>query len=379
MKIGLLGHGTIGVGVDRIIKKRDDMEVKKILSLVIDDEMEGRTAADLSDITMDPEIDTVVEVMGGIHPAFEYIKEAMEQKKNVVTANKAVVAACYDELIALAEENGVSLRCTAAVGGSIPWLVNIERARRVNDISEVGGIMNGTTNFILHKMLTEQAEFDDVLKEAQDLGYAEKDPSADIDGDDIRRKLLISANTAFDVSIPEEAIPTFGIRTARLKDISWGLSNGLTLKLKACAVKNADGQIEKAFVEPVFLKPGDVLSAIPANYNLVYYTGSYCGTQSFIGEGAGRFPTAHNVVEDLVDILETPETFYTVKRERKVPENHVKRLYYVRTTAEDLWLAQTAHEEAEGVYCLEAYVDEIHPWAEQMKEKDPGFFMAAIE
>ena len=379
MRIGLLGHGTIGVGADRIIKEREDMEVVKILSLVVDDEMAGRTAASAEEIMEDPSIDTVVEVMGGIHPAFEYIKAALEHKKNVVTANKAVVAACYDDILALAEQNGVSFRCTAAVGGSIPWLVNIERARRVNELTAVGGIMNGTTNFILHKMLTEKAEFDEVLKEAQDLGYAEKDPSADIDGDDIRRKLLISANMAFGISLPEDDVQTFGIRNARLKDCEWGADQGLTLKLAGFSEKREDGSVS-AYVAPVFLGKEDVLSAIPANYNLVRYTGTYCGTQSFIGEGAGRFPTAHNVVEDLIDILETPETFYTMKRTAcPVSNESVLLSWYIRTAEESLIPESFGAEACRGAFVTaRVSVKEMLDWAVKSLEKDNKLFIAAI-
>ena len=380
MKIGLLGHGTIGIGVDRIVKKRDDMEVTKILSLVVDDEMAGRTAASIDDIVEDPMIDTVVEVMGGIHPAFEFIKSAMEHGKNVVTANKAVVAACYDELLRLAEENRVSFRCTAAVGGSIPWLVNIERAKRVNHIAEVDGIMNGTTNFILHKMFSERAEFAETLKEAQDLGYAEKDPSADIDGFDIRRKIQISANVAFDVSLNEEEIQTFGIRNVRLRDIEWGMNRGLTLKLTASAVR-MDEEDVSCFVCPTFLEKDDIMAAIPRNYNLVSYTGSYCGTQSFIGEGAGRFPTAHNVVGDLADISENPETFYTVKR-NKVSVNNAAavRKFYIRTAGEkDSFLKFAGLETMEkDVYLTdEVRVSDMLFWAERRLKTDPDLFIAA--
>ena len=152
MKIGLLGHGTIGTGVDHIVKGRDDMEVTKILSLIIDAEMQGRTARDIDDITEDPEIDTVVEVMGGIHPAYEFIVKAMKAGKNVTTANKAVVAAYYDEFVRLAKECGVVFRCTAAVGGGIPWLTSIEKAKHTDCIENISGIMNGTTNYILSSM-----------------------------------------------------------------------------------------------------------------------------------------------------------------------------------------------------------------------------------
>lgn len=152
MVIGLLGHGTIGVGVDHIAAKIPGMKVKKILSLIVDSEMEGRTAEGIDDICNDPEIDTVVEVMGGVHPAYEFLSQAAKAGKNIVTANKAVVAAYYKELNALCKEHGVSFRATASVGGGIPWLTSIEKAKHTDCIENISGIMNGTTNYILSSM-----------------------------------------------------------------------------------------------------------------------------------------------------------------------------------------------------------------------------------
>ena len=191
MKAALLGHGTIGVGVDRIAAALPEIDIVRVLALETDDEILGRHTYDADDILNDPEIDTVIEVMGGIHPAWEFLSRAMEAGKNVVTANKAVVAAYYRELVALSLEKKVAFRCTAAVGGGIPWLVNLSREKQGDCITKIGGIMNGTTNYILSKMDHEGADFSEALKEAQRLGYAEKDPSADIDGDDVRRKLAL--------------------------------------------------------------------------------------------------------------------------------------------------------------------------------------------
>ena len=383
MKIGLLGHGTIGTGVDHIVKGRDDMEVTRILSLIIDAEMQGRTARDIDDITEDPEIDTVVEVMGGIHPAYEFIVKAMKAGKNVTTANKAVVAAYYDEFVRLAKECGVVFRCTAAVGGGIPWLINLERAGRVDPIDEVGGIMNGTTNFIMNAMKEENADFADTLKKAQALGFAEADPSADIDGLDIRRKLNISANIAFGAEIPEESIDTFGIRNVKDADIEYAKVSQKVLKLIACGKKQEDGRIA-AFVEPTLLKTMDPKASVPSNYNLVYYHAKNGGMQSFIGEGAGRYPTAYNVVQDLCDILYVKPGFYTDSFVPAVPDNStVRHSYYVRTAVPDEYLKSITElsgtvDGFDFAVTKPVPVREMHAWAKEQIKKDPALFFAGI-
>ena len=226
MKAALLGHGTIGVGVDRIIRNIDGIDIVRVLALETDEEILGRHTFSADDILNDPEIDTVIEVMGGIHPAWEYLSRALEAGKNVVTANKAVVAAYYDELMKLAAAHHAAFRCTAAVGGGIPWLVNLERLRRGDTVTKIGGIMNGTTNYVLTGMEAGGKSFAEALADAQALGYAEKDPSADIDGADVRRKLCISANVAFDCLIDENTIPTAGIRFVTEKDLAHAKSAG---------------------------------------------------------------------------------------------------------------------------------------------------------
>jgi len=299
MKIGLLGHGTIGVGVDHITAKQPDMEVTRILSLVIDDEMRTRAAADVSEIINDPEIDTVVEVMGGVHPAYEFLSAAISAGKNAVTANKAVVAAYYKELSELAAEKGVFFRYTAAVGGGIPWLTSLSRSARVDTIKSVSGIMNGTTNYILTLMEGGES-FDAALKKAQELGFAEADPTADIDGLDVRRKIAISACVAYGALVDEEEIPTLGIRYITSEDINYAKETGKSIKLMAFAKKEEE---LSAYVLPVIL-PADAPEAnVSSNFNMISLNGEFLGDLKFYGQGAGRYPTAANVVQDLADII----------------------------------------------------------------------------
>ena len=203
MNIGLLGFGVVGRGVYDMLADRDDIRAAWVLCRRDLGELTARTTYEMQDILNDPSVDTVVEVMGGLHPAYEYVAAALRAGKNVVSSNKYLMCRYYDELNALAKEHGAALRCTAAVGGGIPWLTNLEKAARANHISRVWGILNGTTNYIMDAMHHSDVDFADVLAQAQTLGYAEADPSADIDGLDIQRKLILSANVAFGVSLRE--------------------------------------------------------------------------------------------------------------------------------------------------------------------------------
>ena len=235
MNIGLLGFGVVGRGVYDMLADRDDIRAAWVLCRRDLGELTAKTTYDIQDILSDPAVDTVVEVMGGLHPAYEYVAAALRAGKNVVSSNKYLMCRYYDELNALAREHGAALRCTAAVGGGIQWLTNLEKAAHANHISRVWGILNGTTNYIMDAMHGSDVDFADVLAQAQALGYAEADPSADIDGLDIQRKLILSANVAFGVSLREADVPVFGIRNVRKADIARFQAHGCTCKLIATA------------------------------------------------------------------------------------------------------------------------------------------------
>lgn len=378
MHIGLLGFGVVGGGVWELAAAREDITVRRVLVRRHHPELpEAVETAAIEDILNDDTIDTVVEVMGGLHPAYEYVTAAMERGKNVVTANKALIAAFYRELTALAAEKGVALRCTAAVGGGIPWLVNLERCCRLDTVTEVGGIMNGTTNFIMDAMHTAPVDFPAILKEAQDLGYAEADPSADIDGDDIRRKLCISANIAFGAVVEETDIPTFGIRTVTAADIAAFKRHGFVCKLLATAQRGEAGIC--AFVEPTLVANGEPEAAVPANYNLIGYTAEKVGRQTFFGQGAGRFPTASNVVQDCLTVMGGKRGFYTDTAVPMALQSGVAHPYYVRTTQPDDFLrAHTADDWDSGVVTGAVDVYEMLHWAQSQLKKDPACFIAAI-
>lgn len=378
MNIGLLGCGVVGGGILDFCAGREDLTVTKVLVRRPRPDLGALAVTDIADIVNDEGIGIVAEVMGGLHPAYEYICAAMKAGKHVVTANKAVISAYYPELTGLARECGVSLRCTAAVGGGIPWLTNLERCKRLDSICELGGIMNGTTNFIMDAMHASPVSFPEILKQAQELGYAEADPSADIDGDDVRRKLTISANIAFDALVQEEDIPMFGIRTVTDGDIRAFKAHGFVCKLLATA-KAAEGGV-CAFIEPTLVDSHDLEAAVPKNFNLITYCGEKVGRHSFFGQGAGRYPTAFNAVEDCLDIVAGKPGFYTqAMKPAPVLCGGEAHPYYVRTACPDAFLQSVTVEQwGDGVVTACVSVEEMLRWGRAQLAKDPGCFLAGI-
>lgn len=378
MNIGLLGCGVVGGGILDFCAGRKDLTVTKVLVRRPRPDLGALAVTDIADIVSDEAIGIVAEVMGGLHPAYEYICAALKAGKHVVTANKAVISAYYPELTGLARECGVSLRCTAAVGGGIPWLTNLERCKRLDSICELGGIMNGTTNFIMDAMHASPVSFPEILKQAQELGYAEADPSADIDGDDVRRKLTISANIAFDALVQEEDIPIFGIRTVTDGDIRAFKAHGFVCKLLATAKATEGGVC--AFIEPTLVDSHDLEAAVPKNFNLITYCGEKVGRHSFFGQGAGRYPTAFNAVEDCLDIVAGKPGFYTqAMKPAPVLCGGEAHPYYVRTACPDAFLQSVTVEHwGDGVVTACVSVEEMLRWGRAQLAKDPGCFLAGI-
>ncbi len=340
MKIGLLGFGVVGEGVWRLMEARGDMEVVRVLCRR-DRTLPGtQVTHDFEDILRDDAIDTVVEVMGGLEPAWDYVRRAAAAGKHIVTANKALAAAHYDELLELTEKHGVRLRCTAAVGGGIGWLPALERARRCDTVTRVGGIMNGTCNYILDSMTRLGMDYGEALRQAQALGYAEADPSADVDGTDTWNKLILSANIAFGVSLDTAAVPAAGVRQITAGDVQAFAQHGLVCRLVGEAARQ-DGAF-RAWVQPALFPAGAPEAAVSDNDNLITFEGGTVGRQSFLGQGAGRWPTAYNVVQDCADLLEG-RGFYCRRGPAARVDNGVCLRYYVRG-GEDEWL--TAHATA---------------------------------
>lgn len=297
MRIAILGFGTVGSGVYEIAKALKNIEVKKVLEK---DLSKIDIATDNYDeIINDKEIELVVECMGGLHPAYEFIMQALKSKKSVVSANKAVIAKYLDEFLQAAKENNVEFRFEASVGGGIPCLAGIQKVRRVENIDKFYGIFNGTSNFILDNMYRFENEFFTTLKTAQELGYAEADPSADIDGYDVTNKVIISAALAYDGFIKNE-FPCFTMRNITKEDILYFKKNGLIAKYigEATTVGNEYEASVMLNLFPTNALEGNVLS----NYNIVTVQSHTMGELKFYGQGAGKLPTANAIIQDILDI-----------------------------------------------------------------------------
>jgi len=367
MKIGLLGFGVVGRGVYDIIAKRDDMEVAKVLCLEDITLPDAEVTRDFNSILNDESIDTVVEAMGGLHPAYDFVRAAMEAGKNIVTSNKALVCTFYDELMPLAKEKGLKFRCTAAVGGGIGWLSELERARRVQNLLQVGGIMNGTCNYILDNMTRKGLDYAEALSQAQKLGYAEANPSTDVDGIDTWHKVILSSNIAFGVTLDKASVPVAGIRNIKAEDVENFKAHGLVCKLISTGMRTEGGY--SVYVQPTLVADGEPEAAVPMNYNLITFIGETSERMSFYGQGAGRYPTAYNVVQDCVDLLEG-KGFYAPYGETVSACNDGKLTYYVRGN----WTGEVAENWGNAVVTKPVAVSEIHAW---LKE-NPDAFIAAI-
>ena len=334
MKIGLLGHGVVGSGVRKIIDDAatpytKDLQVTRIL---VKDEWEmtdARMTMNADDILDDPEIDIVAECMGGIEPARTFLMKALRSGKHVVTSNKKMLAASAAELFEEAQKQGKTVRYEASCGGGIPWMSNLCRTRRVDAVTSFRGIFNGTTNYILSRMSDEKKSFAEMLKEAQELGYAERDPSDDIDGYDVRYKVMLSCMRAFGTIISAEDIPTFGIRNVTEEDLAWADANGYVCKLTGSAEDRND--CISACVMPSFVKKTDSFANIRLNFNAIESRSGTLGSCIYVGQGAGSLPTAHAVVQDLIDIQTGQDgACDDLMRTHAVNSDH-KGVYYIRT------------------------------------------------
>ena len=370
MNIGLLGFGVVGKGLYDLTKTVEGIHVSKVLCLEDIHLPDAQAVHNIADIVNDPQIDTVVEAMGGLHPAYEFVRAAMEAGKNIVTSNKALVNGFYDELIPLAKEKGLLLRCTAAVGGGICWLSELERARRAQTITKVGGIMNGTCNYILDNMTRKGLGYGEALKQAQQLGYAEADPSADVDGIDTWNKTVISSNIAFGISVDGKSVPTAGIRHISAADVENFTAHGYVCKLIGTGICE-NGNV-KAHVQPTLFPAGALEAAVPMNFNLITLEGSASGRQSLYGQGAGRYPTAYNVLQDCVDITLGKGFYAPCGGKVTAVNDHAMRFY---VNAVDPWLERNQEDTwGEAVITKPVKVSEMHAWL----AKHPGTFLAAL-
>jgi homoserine dehydrogenase len=313
IKAALLGSGTVGGGVYKLLQRRKDempdkiqaeLEISRILVRNVSKKREGIPQEILTDnwesILNDPEIQIVIELMGGIEPARTYILQALEAGKHVVTANKDLMATHGRELMDAAEKYGCDLQFEAAVAGGIPIIRPLKECLAGNEITEVMGIVNGTTNYILTKMTKEGMDFDEALKKAQELGFAEADPTADVEGLDAGRKMAILASIAFHSRVTLDDVDIKGITQITAKDIQYATEFGYTLKLLGVA-RNTDGEMEVG-VFPMMIPSTHPLANVNDSFNAVFVHGDAVDDAMFQGRGAGEFPTASAVLGDVIAV-----------------------------------------------------------------------------
>ncbi len=307
----IMGHGVVGSGVAEILlnqnnlinnRIKNEIDIKYILDLRDFDNLpySDKFIKDFELIANDTDIKIVVEVMGGVNPAYDFVKRCLLSGKSVVTSNKELVAAKGAELLNIANENNVNFLFEASVGGGIPILRPIAQCLAANEITEVKGILNGTTNYILNKMIVDNMDFDSALSLAQEMGFAEKDPTADIEGHDACRKICILAALAFGKHVYPDQVSTTGITNISLTDVEYADTFDCAIKLIGSAKKLDNGKIS-AKVQPMLVSRSHILSDVDGVFNAIMVTGDAVGDVMFYGRGAGKLPTASAVVADVID------------------------------------------------------------------------------
>lgn len=347
IKVAVMGYGTVGSGVVEVldinrnsIAKRagDEIVVKYVLDLrdFPGEPIQEKIVHDYQTIENDPEVQIVVETMGGLEPAYTFVKAMLNAGKHVTTSNKALVAAKGAELIALAKEKNVNFMFEASVGGGIPIIRPLNSSLTADEIEEITGIVNGTTNYMMTKMSEEGSEFDDVLKDAQAKGYAEKDPTADIEGYDACRKIAILTSLVCGQQVDFEDIHTEGITKISATDIKYAKAMGRAIKLLASSKKVDEGYV--AMVAPFLLPQTHPLYSVNGVFNAIFVHGNVLGDAMFYGSGAGKLPTASAVVSDVVDMAKHLDVNialeWSSKKLELVDYKNLKNRYFVRTTAD---------------------------------------------
>lgn len=317
-KIAVLGYGVVGSGTVEVFYKNkeslerkagQELDIKYILDIrdFEDSPYKDKFVKDFDVILNDPEVTVVAEVIGGLKFSYGYVKSSLLAGKSVVTSNKELVAAKGAELLKIAKENNVNFFFEASVGGGIPVIKPIHNCLEANEIDEIAGILNGTTNFILTKMIRDGMGFDEALKIAQDLGYAERDPSADVDGHDTCRKICILASLAFGRHVYPENVHTEGITKVTLEDVNYCDNCDSKIKLIGCAKREDNGEISIG-VFPAVIKDDSQLAGVNDVFNAILVRGDATGDVVFYGKGAGKLPTASAVVSDIISAVKHENT-----------------------------------------------------------------------
>jgi len=348
INIAVLGYGTIGSGVVEVlstngesIKKRagDQINVKYVLDLreFPGDPIMEKVVKDINIILNDPEVLIVCEHMGGVEPAYTFVKSALLKGKSVVTSNKELVAKHGAELLDIAKENNLNFLFEASVGGGIPIIRPLNQSLTADEIVEITGILNGTTNYILSKMSDEGIDFDTALEQAQKLGYAERNPAADVEGHDACRKIAILSSLAFGMQVDFEDIYTEGITKISAIDIRYAKALGAKIKLFATSIRQ--GESVYAMVAPVMINENHPLFSVNNVFNGIFVKGNVIGDVMFYGSGAGKLPTASAVVADIVDAAKhLGKNIWTIWSSKKLvlsDINLVQHRFFIRVSGED--------------------------------------------
>ncbi|MDD6401093.1 MAG: homoserine dehydrogenase [Lachnospiraceae bacterium] len=377
INVAVLGYGTVGSGVVEVITKNKDSIEKRIgkeinIKYVLDlrefpgDPVQDILVHDYETIVNDKEVEIVVEVMGGIKPAYDFVKRALEAGKSVATSNKELVAAHGAELLKVAKSNNVNFLFEASVGGGIPIIRPINQSLTADKITEITGILNGTTNYILSKMTDEGLDFDTVLKTAQEKGYAERNPEADVEGYDACRKIAILTSLAYGKQVDYQDIYTEGITKITKTDIQYAKKLGAAIKLFGTS-KNIDGTIY-SMVAPYMINSEHTLYNVNGVFNGIFIHGNMLGDTMFYGRGAGKLPTASAVVADVVDAAKHSGTnIMTIWEEEKITLGNMENFkckFFVRvkdTNKQDIekTFGNVSFVEVEGVNDELAFVTDV--------------------
>ena len=343
INVSVLGYGTVGSGVVEILKENADLitkrageeiRVKSVLDLrdFPGDPVQDMIVHDFEEIKNDPDVQIVVETMGGVHPAYEFVKASLESGKSVSTSNKALVAAYGPELLEIAQEHNINFLFEASVGGGIPIIRPLKISLAPDEILEISGILNGTTNYILTEMTNNGSAFDTVLKDAQDKGYAEKDPTADVEGYDACRKIAILTSLAYGKQLDFEDIYTEGITKITDRDICYAKKIGAKVKIFGSSKKVGDKV--SAMVAPKLITSEHPLYSVDGVFNAILVKGNMVGDVMFYGQGAGKLATASAVVSDVIDeakhVNVNMRTLWDHEKLALMPMDEVKSKFFVR-------------------------------------------------
>ena len=344
INIAVMGYGTVGSGVVEVINTNgarinqrigDELNIKYVLDMkdFPGDPVQEKIVHDFETIVSDEDVQIVVEVMGGIEPAYTFVKRCLQAGKSVATSNKALVAKHGAELLSIAAEHDINFLFEASVGGGIPIIRPLNSSLTADEIEEITGILNGTTNYMMYKMATEGSDFDVVLKEAQQMGYAEADPTADVEGYDACRKIAILSSLAYGKFLNYEDVYTEGITKITPEDMEYAEELGMTIKLLGTSRKLEDGSFS-ALVAPFMVGQKSPLYSVNDVFNAVFVHGNMLGDAMFYGSGAGKLPTASAVVADVVDeaknLHENIATNWSNEPMKLTPMDETEGRFFVR-------------------------------------------------